>query len=82
MEAGNPDTVQEQSRPLYCRVEACPADGILGAILGNGGCIFCQGGICSASPVTLSLFATPATQSTPPVASSHQTETRPLRVTP
>jgi hypothetical protein len=57
MEPGNPDTGRVQSRPLNCHAEACPAEGFLGAFLGNGGCIFCRAGQCMASPLTLSLFS-------------------------
>jgi hypothetical protein len=79
MEAGNPDIERVPSRPLYCRAEACPVDGFLEAFLGKGGCIFCKEGLCSASPLTLSMFSTAATQSTPETISCLQTETPPLR---
>ena len=87
MEAGNPDSEHDQRRPLYCRAEACPVDGFLGVFLANGGCIFCKGGLCSASPMTFSLFSTPANTSTRPDTSAQttascQTGTRPLHDTP
>ena len=57
----NSDHERAQSRPLYCRAEACPVEGFLEVFLSNGGCIFCQGGLCSASPLILAMFSIAAT---------------------
>jgi hypothetical protein len=57
MEPGNPNIESGQSRPLNCHEQACPAEGFIGAFLGNGGCIFCRAGQCLASPLTLSMFS-------------------------
>jgi hypothetical protein len=78
MEAGNPAGEPVPSKPLYCRAEPCPVDGRLGAFLANGGCIFCRGGLCSASPRTFTLFSIPAAKPAPATPSCCETETRPL----
>ena len=60
MEPGNPETKPVRSQPRYCRdeaFEACPVGGHLGDFLGSGGCIFCRGGQCTASPLTLAMFS-------------------------
>ena len=68
MEPGNADTKPVRSQPRYCRdeaFEACPVAGHLGDFLGSGGCIFCQGGRCTATPLTLSMFSLAPAKSNP-----------------
>ena len=68
MKPKNPGSEGVQSQPHYCGTTGpCPVDGALEVFLGKGGCIFCRAGVCSASPLALSMFSTAATQTRPTV---------------
>lgn len=76
MKPKNPGSERVQSRPHYCGTGACPVDGVLEVFLGKGGCIFCRGGVCSASPLALSMFST-AARSTRPTVPCYRKAVRP-----
>jgi|GEM_PF-2137862 hypothetical protein len=78
MNPKNSGSERVQSRPHYCGTTGpCPAEAVLGAILDKGGCIFCDEGVCLASPMIASMFAASA-KSTRPAVPSYREATNPL----
>jgi hypothetical protein len=67
MKPKNPGSERVQSRPHYCGTGASPVDGLLEVFLGTGRFIFCRAGVCSTSPLALSMFSTDARSTRPTV---------------
>jgi hypothetical protein len=79
MKPRNPGSERVQARPHYCGTDPCPVDDVLGLYLAKGGCIFCRGGVCSASPLALSMFSTAARSTRPTVPCYRKAISPPLK---
>jgi len=75
MKPKNPGSERVQTRPHYYGPGTCPVDG-LEVLLGTGRFIFCRAGVCSTSPLALSMFST-AARSTRPTVPCYRKATRP-----
>jgi hypothetical protein len=79
MKPKNPGSERVQSRPHYRGTEPCPVDGVLGVFLGTGRFIFCRAGVCSTSPLALSMFSTAARSARPTVLCYRKATRPPLK---